>query len=154
MIEDPGYDREIGTEYSLTRGRDRRAFLSFFVLTLAIAAGAFFATVNHVPQMVWADPVARWFGGAIGLLFLAGVAKLGRQAWISGDADFGHFVIGASPALGMLGTVVGLCLVFKNIGSPAALAGGAVAFYSTGCGLVSMILTKALVYVVERGARS
>ena len=150
---------------------DRRTFLSHFVICLAIAAGGYFAYRAGIPQMVAANDVARWFGGAIGALFVWTAVWLGWQAWrintptrwaatfggghkrIDPDVDsaFGHLVELLCPAIGMLGTVVGLSLAFRNAGTPEMMAGAATAFYSTGCGIVAMILTMALTYSLEAG---
>ena len=152
----------------------RLCFLSHFVICLAIVVGGFFAYLNGVPQLVWANDVARYFGVTIGLLFLATMTYLAYEAWgidsvkdnspavrslilerlFPGDTvPFGHMAIWLEPSLGMLGTVVGLTLVFRNLGESTALTGGAVAFYSTGCGLVAMILTMVLVFNIESGIR-
>ncbi len=152
---------------------DHRTFLSHFVLCLAIAAGAYFAYRAGIPQMVAANDVARWFGGAIGALFVWTAVWLGWQAWCvepaagavyrwattdekapcpsQADAHFGHLMQLMFPAIGMLGTVVGLSLAFRNAGTPEMMAGAATAFYSTGCGIVAMILTMGLTYSLENG---
>ena len=59
----------------------RLCFLSHFVIFLAIAVGGFFAYLNGVPQLVWANDVARYFGLMIGLLFLSTLAYLAYEAW-------------------------------------------------------------------------
>ena len=155
---------------------ERRTFLSQFVIMLAIAAGAYFAWRAGIPQLVAANDVARWFGGAIGVLFVWTAVWLGWQAWrvdalpkvtwwmrpdgrptssvnliTEPDAGFGHLMQLMFPAIGMLGTVVGLSLAFRNAGTPEMMAGAATAFYSTGCGIVAMILTMALTYSLESG---
>lgn len=155
---------------------NRITFLSHFVLVLAIAAGAFFAYQAGIPQMVAANDVARWFGGTIGALFVWTAIWLGWQAWLVDtqpktvwwmrpqgtptssvisapevSASFGHLVELLCPAIGMLGTVVGLSLAFKDAGSSAMFAGARTAFFSTGAGIVAMILTMALTFNLERG---
>lgn len=159
---------------------NRLTFLSHFCISLAIAAGAFFAWRAGIPQLVIANNVARWFGGAIGALFVWTAIWLGRQAWrvdtpehYEGDAgwhrgtlpsarlipvphvdaSFGHLVELVFPAIGMLGTVAGLSLAFKDAGSPEMLRGAATAFYSTGCGITAMILTMFLTASLEAGIR-
>ena len=148
---------------------DRRTFLSHFVLCLAFAAGGYFAYRAGIPQMVASNDVARWFGGAIGVLFVWTAVWLGWQAWqadspgewtfvgtqwkrlTSVDPSFGHLVELLCPAIGMLGTVVGLSLAFRNAGTPEMMAGAATAFYSTGTGIVAMVLTMVLTYSLEAG---
>ena len=111
--------------------------------------------------MVYANSVACWFGGAIGLLFIWTAVWLGWKAWtidephphwhsmvrkehfdlhIAPSASFGHLVELLCPAVGMLGTVVGLSLAFRDAGSPEMFKGATTAFYSTGCGIAAMIL--------------
>jgi threonine/homoserine/homoserine lactone efflux protein len=152
-------------------------FLSHFVLCLAISAGAFFAYQAGIPQMVAANDVARWFGGAIGLLFVWTAVWLGWQAWRAdirwtnvtaglssprfnyhpedglADASFGHLVQLLCPAIGMLGTVVGLSLAFKDAGSPEMFKGATTAFFSTGVGITAMILVMVLTANLESGIR-
>ncbi len=141
----------------------RLTFLSHFIICLAITAGAYLAWRAGIPQMVAANDVARWFGGGIGALFVGTAVWLGWQAWEADasyayfetppriDAGFGHLMQLMFPAIGMLGTVVGLSLAFRNAGTPEMMAGAATAFYSTGCGIVAMILTMALTYSLEAG---
>lgn len=152
----------------------RLTFISHFVLVLAISNGAFFAYQAGIPQMVAANDVARWFGGAIGALFVWTAIWLGWQAWLTdsdpycgtdehgayeegpgsrSDASFGHLVELLCPAIGMLGTVVGLSLAFKDAGSSAMFAGARTAFFSTGAGIIAMILTMAMTYSLECGIR-
>jgi hypothetical protein len=135
----------------------RLTFLSHFVICLAIAAGFYFAWRAGIPQMVAENIVGRWFGGVIGTLFVWTAAWLGLLAWFADDsdfevaADFGHLMQLMFPAIGMLGTVVGLSLSFRNAGTPEMMAGAATAFYSTGCGILAMILTMAMTYSLECG---
>jgi hypothetical protein len=125
--------------------------------------------------MVAANDVARWFGGAIGLLFVWTAVWLGWQAWrvednaaavyrwattdemascpSQVDASFGKLVELLCPAIGMLGTVVGLSLAFKDAGSPEMFKGAATAFYSTGCGITAMILVMLMTASLEAGIR-
>jgi MotA/TolQ/ExbB proton channel family len=141
----------------------RSTFTAHFVLCLAFSAGAFFAYQAGIPQMVAANDVARYFGAAIGLLFVWTAVWLGWQAWRTDDADayvegkgnasFGHLVELLCPAIGMLGTVVGLSLAFKDAGSPEMFKGATTAFYSTGAGITAMILVMLMTASLEAGIR-
>ena len=154
--------------------RDHLTFLSWFCLMLAIGAGAFFAGYEGVPQLVLANPSARWFALAVATLFVGVALWLGRQAWhvdeinskpwksVSkaaalaeyADASFGHLAIVLFPSIGLVGTVVGLSIGFRAGADTAGLmAGASTAFYSTGCGLVAMILMMIMVWNLETGIR-
>lgn len=150
----------------------RLTFLSHFVLSLAIAAGAFFAWQSGILLQGCNEPVVRWVGMTIGALFVSGVVWLGWQAWRTdgewihgvdaigeyespaGDASYGDLLILISPAIGLVGTVSGLSVVFGNLGNQAALAtGGSTAFYSARFGIIAMILMAVLVHALETGIK-
>ena len=148
----------------------RRTFLSHFVLSLAIAAAAFFAWQSGILLQGCNEPVVRYVGLTIGALFVSGVVWLGWQAWradvpvrrqpfyvdeaASADASYGDLLILISPAIGLVGTVSGLSVVFGNLGNQAALAtGGSTAFYSARFGIVAMILMAVLSYSLEAGIK-
>jgi len=154
--------------------RDRPAFTAQFVLCLAIAAGAFFAWHQGIPQLVWANSPAGYFGLAITALFVWTASRLLRQAWhvdaISawnnhafrvdalldhGDTWTAHLAVLLFPSIGFVGTVAGLSLSFKAAGVNVAalMAGGSTAFYSTGCGLVAMILMSVMVGNLDAAIR-
>lgn len=134
----------------------RRVFLSHFVLCLACAGVSFFAWSRGVPQAVWANDVAGWFGVTIGAVTLSAMLWLGVQAWRidSADASYGHLVALLCPAIGMLGTVVGLSQSLAKVGEPVQMIASAhTAFYSTGAGIVGMIVTMLLTHSLEAGMR-
>ena len=147
----------------------RRTFLSHFLLCLAVAGAAFFAWKNAVFAMIWANDLSM-MTSAIGALFVGTAMWLGWQAWrqddfasatirsdrpqYEGDSGFGHLAALLSPALGMLGTTIGLSMQAKS------LAGGATSFvalatslYSTGCGVAAYILIMLLTFNLEQGIR-
>ncbi|MGH9208523.1 MAG: hypothetical protein ACRD1G_18550, partial [Acidimicrobiales bacterium] len=62
----------------------RLTFLSHFVLCLAYTGLAFFAWVNGVPQMIWANDMSM-MTSVIGALFVGSTAWLGWQAWRIGE---------------------------------------------------------------------
>ena len=130
-------------------------FLAHFVICLACAAFAFFAWTRGIPQMVWENGAAGWFGAIVAILVLAAAVWLGRQAWREEhDASFGRLVELLCPAVGMLGTVVGLSEAFAHVGDQMAMIRqGHTAFYSTGSGIVGMIVVMVMVYSLERGAK-
>jgi hypothetical protein len=149
------------------------AFLSHFVICLAVAAAAFFAWQNGVPQQIWATDLSHVTNG-IAALFVFGAVYLGWQAWkldeIAGrlayqearaqaiaaqvDVAFGHMLEMLFPALGMLGTVAGLSMQAKNLVSgPASFLALSTGLYSTGCGIVAMVLTMLFVFNLGAGIR-
>ena len=62
----------------------RLTFLSHFVLCLACAGLTFFAWVNGVPQIIWANDMSM-MTSVIGTLFVGSAAWLGWQAWRIGE---------------------------------------------------------------------
>jgi MotA/TolQ/ExbB proton channel family len=139
----------------------RLTFLSHFVIVLACAGVGFFAWTNGVLLQGTQEPVVAGVAATIGALFISGVIWLGWQAWIvdnedgaEGDASYGDYLILIFPAIGLVGTVSGLGVVFAHLGDQAALAvGGAQAFYSARFGIVAMILIATLSYSLERGIK-
>lgn len=141
-----------------TRTHARAAFLSWFVLVLAIAAGAFFATVNHVPQMVWAGDASH-MTSVIAALFVGSVAWIGRQSWRVGsdlavDASFGHLSERLAVMLGLAGTTIGLSLQAKALMSGSASFGAlSTSLYTTATGVVAAGLLAVLTHCLEVGIR-
>jgi len=139
----------------------RLTFLSHFVICLAIAAAAFFATVNGVPQRIWADDMSM-MTSLIAALFVGAALYLGLQAWRVGDrgvrpepsADFGHLAERLCVMAGFVGTAIGLSLQAK------ALAGGSTSFlalatslFTTATGGVSAALIAVMTFNLEAGIR-
>jgi hypothetical protein len=146
-------------------------FLSHFVICLAVAAAAFFAAVNGVPQMIWADDLSR-MTSVIAVIFVGAAVYLGWQAWLADDSrqptnddgpssavhppvsDFGHLAERLSVMAGFVGTAIGLSLQAQ------ALAGGATSFtalatslFTTACGGVSAALLAVMTFNLEVGIR-
>lgn len=151
----------------------RLTFLSHFVLCLAVASATFFAEMNGVFALVWANDQSM-MTSAIGALFVATAAWLGRQAWLADDgeqrtadggdrpssvvrppsSDFGHLAERLLPMLGLFGTAFGLSLQAK------ALSGGAAAFmplatslYCTASGVLAALIVAAMTFNLEAGIR-
>lgn len=134
----------------------RRVFLSHFVICLVCAGASFFAWTKGVPQAVWGNDVAGWFGVAIGSLAISAAIWLGWQAWrVDGaDASYGRLVELLCPAIGMLGTVVGLSQSLAKVGDPVQMIASAhTAFMSTGCGIVAMIVVMVMVHSLDAGIK-
>jgi hypothetical protein len=141
----------------------RLTFLSHFVICLACAASAWFANMNGVLAIIWANDQSM-MTSAIGALFLATAAWLGWQAWradepagnggVPADASFGHLAERLLPMLGLFGTAFGLSLQAK------ALAGGATSFaalatslYTTACGVLAALVVAIMTFNLEQRVR-
>ena len=136
--------------------RGRLCFLSHFVLCLAVAALAFFAWENGVPQTIFADDQSM-ATSVIGALFVGTALYLGRQAWRADEteavsANFGHLAERLAVMCGFVGTAIGLSLQAKS------LAGGATSFtalatslFTTACGGVAAALIAIMTFNLEAG---
>jgi hypothetical protein len=149
----------------------RSTFLSHFVICLAVAAIAFFAVVNGVPQTIWADDLSR-MTSVIAMLFVGASIYLGWQAWRADDghqtteggdplsvlrfpsSDFGHLAERLSVMAGFVGTAIGLSLQAE------ALAGGSTSFtalatslFTTACGGVAAAILAVMTFNLEAGIR-
>lgn len=145
----------------------RRTFTAHWIICLVCAGGFAFAWHYGAPQLIWANDQS-YMTSVIAALFVATAAWVGWQAWIAGDqrfwlnrkasdaaaSDFGHLAALLAPALGMLGTAIGLSMQAK------ALAGGSTSFlalatslYSTGTGVAAFILINVIVFNLEAGIK-
>ena len=142
----------------------RLTFLSHFVICLAVAAAAFFATINGVPQRIWADDMSM-MTSLIAMLFVGASIYLGWQAWLVGErsgpngtpaasADFGHLAERLCVMAGFVGTAMGLSLQAR------ALAGGSTSFvalatslFTTATGGVAAALIAVMTFNLEAGIR-
>ena len=136
----------------------RLTFLSHFVICLAVGSAVFFATINGVPQTIWADDLSR-MTSVIAVLFVGASIHLGWQSWLADDgrqtsSDFGHLAERLSVMAGFVGTAMGLSLQAK------ALAGGATSFtalatslFTTACGGTSAALLAVMTFNLEAGIR-
>lgn len=137
----------------------RATFTAHFVICLACAGASFFAWSKGVPQVIWDNEIARWFGVSSAVFVLAAAIQIGWQAWRVGetavDASFGHYLDELCPSVAMVGTIVGLSMVFGAGGDTVAMIQHAkTAFYCTGCGMVAMIIVRTMTYSLERGIKS
>lgn len=148
----------------------RLCFLSHIVICSACAALAYFAWQSGALIMVWQTD-ASMMTSVIAVLFLVTAGWLGWQAWLADEppqidgedwdslksranADFGHLAALLSPALGMLGTAIGLSLQAKALVNGAASFGAlSTALFTTACGIAGFILISVLVFNVEAGVR-
>ena len=151
----------------------RLTFLSHFVLCLACAGLAFFAWVNGVPQMIWANDMSM-MTSVIGALFVGSAAWLGWQAWRIGEpmsnyrrrtgappsstflpsSDYGHLAERLCVMVGFVGTAIGLSMQARS------LAGGATSFtalatslFTTASGGTAAALIAIMTFNLEAGVR-
>ena len=151
----------------------RLTFLSHFVLCLACAGLAFFAWVNGVPQMIWANDMSM-MTSVIGALFVGSAAWLGWQAWQIGEpmsnyrrrtgapasstllpsSDYGHLAERLCVMVGFVGTAIGLSMQARS------LAGGATSFtalatslFTTASGGTAAALIAIMTFNLEAGVR-
>jgi len=149
----------------------RLTFLSHFIISLAVAAAAFFAQENGVFATIWANDQSH-MTSAIAALFVGTVLWLGWQAWRAddppkvltpgrisvyaflrgADASFGHLAERLAVMMGFVGTAIGLALQAK------ALAGGATSFtalatslYTTASGGTAAALIAVMTWALEQG---
>lgn len=150
----------------------RLTFLSHFVLCLACAGLAFFASVNGVPQIIWSNDMSM-MTSVISALFVGSAAWLGWQAWRIGEpmlddtgrndvpssfafpsSDYGHLAERLCVMAGFVGTAIGLSLQAKS------LAGGATSFtplatslFTTATGGTAAALIAIMTFNLEVGVR-
>src|SRR5271165_6907952 len=151
----------------------RLTFLSHFVICLACAALAFFALINDVPQVIWANDQS-YMTSVIGALFVGSAVYLGWRAWLVDDVlpqhlggafkrvlqiddidpAYGHLAERLCVMAGFVGTAIGLSLQAK------ALAGGSTSFtalatslFTTACGGASAALLAVMTFKLEAGIR-
>ena len=151
----------------------RFTFLSHFILCLGCAGIAFFAWVNGVPQMIWANDMSM-MTTVIGVLFIGSAVQLGYQAWRIGDpmssdsrrtgarsssaplplSDYGHLAERLCVMTGFVGTAIGLSMQAKS------LAGGATSFtalatslFTTASGGIAAMVIAIMTFNLEAGVR-
>jgi hypothetical protein len=143
---------------------NRLTFLSHFLLSLAVGAGAFLAWRAGALAAVWESDKSM-MTSAIGALLIGTLAWLGRQAWRADDperhyfkynidASFGHLSERLAVILGFVGTAIGLSLQAK------ALAGGSASFdalatslFTTASGGTAAGIIAVATYNLEVGLR-
>ena len=153
---------------------ERRAFLLWFVETLAVAGAMFFAWTRGVPQTIWAND-ASMMTSAIGALFVVTAAWLGWQAWLSdsppkylgldgygrrieaipgGSLDFGHNAERWCVMLGFVGTAIGLSMQAKSLSAGAtSFVALATSLFTTASGGTAALLIGVMTYSLEVGIR-
>ena len=150
----------------------RLTFISHFVLCLACAGLAFFAWVNGVPQMIWANDLSM-MTSVIAALFGGSAVWLGWQAWRIGEpmstdgrrtctapssflplSDYGHLAERLCVMSGFVGTAIGLSMQARS------LAGGATSFtalatslFTTASGGTAAALIAIMTFNLEAGVR-
>lgn len=153
--------------------RPRLTFLSHFVLCLGCTGLGFFAWINGVPQMIWANDMSM-MTSVIGALFLGATAWIGWQTWRIGEAtssdggqtnapssftllpssDFGHLAERLSVMAGFVGTAIGLSLQAKSLAGGATSFGAlATSLFTTASGGTAAALIAIMTFNLEAGVR-
>jgi hypothetical protein len=148
-------------------------FLSHFVLCLACAGLAFFAAVNGVPQIIWANDMSM-MTTVIGALFISSATWLGWQAWRIGEprpndggrsdapwsffllpsSDFGHLAERLCVMAGFIGTAIGLSLQAKSLaGGVTSFTALATSLFTTASGGTAAALIAIMTFNLEAGVR-
>jgi hypothetical protein len=148
-------------------------FLSHFVLCLACAGLTFFAAVNGVPQIIWANDMSM-MTSVIGTLFVGSAAWLGWQAWRIGEpmlddtgrncaplsfaflpsSDYGHLAERLCVMAGFIGTAIGLSLQAKSLAEGASsFTPLATSLFTTASGGTAAALIAIMTFNLEVGVR-
>jgi hypothetical protein len=150
----------------------RLTFLSHFILCLACAGLAFFAWVNGVPQMVWANDMSM-MTSVIGALFVGSAAWLGWQTWRVGEpmstdrggagappssflplSDYGHLAERLCVMAGFVGTAIGLSMQARSLaGGATSFAALATSLFTTASGGTAAALIAIMTFNLEAGVR-
>jgi hypothetical protein len=151
----------------------RLTFLSHFVLCLAFAGLAFFAWVNDVPQVIWANDMSM-MTSVIGALFISSATWLGWQAWRIGDptsddggrsvapspfvslpsSNYGHLAERLCVMAGFVGTAIGLSLQAKSLASGVtSFTALATSLFTTASGGTAAALIAIMTFNLEAGVR-
>ncbi len=151
----------------------RLTFLSHFVLCLACAGLAFFAWVNGVPQIIWANDMSM-MTSVIGALFIGSATSLGWQAWRIGEPmfddggpsgapssfaflpspDYGHLAERLCVMAGFVGTAIGLSLQAKSLaGGVTSFTALATSLFTTASGGTAAALIAIMTFNLEAGVR-
>jgi hypothetical protein len=151
----------------------RLTFLSHFVLCQACAGLAFFAWVNGVPQMIWANDMSMMTSG-IGALFAGSTVWLGWQAWRIGEpmsnergeapaptssaflpsSDYGYLAERLCVMAGFVGTAIGLSMQARSLaGGAASFTALATSLFTTASGGIAAALIAIMTFNLEVGVR-
>src|SRR6185437_439311 len=143
-----------------------------YVLCLVCLGVFSFAWRYGVPQLIWARD-ASYMTSVIAALVVGTAVWLGWQAWLldapmqygppdhvphypsdAANADFGQEAQLLAPALGMLGTVIGLSMQAKALVAGAASLGAlSTSLFTTGVGIAGFIVLKVLTLNLEAGIK-
>ena len=144
----------------------RRTFTAHWILCLICAGSFWFAWGYGIPQLVYASD-ASMMTSAIAAMVVGSAAWLGWQAWLAEDravvngrlvaaasSDFGEEAQLLAPALGMLGTVIGLSMQAKALVAGAAGLGAlSTSLFTTGAGIAGFIVLKVMTLNLEAGIK-
>jgi hypothetical protein len=142
-----------------------KPFYIWWVTNLAVASGVFWAYYHGIVHEIWADDITM-ITTALAVLYVVTTAMIGYIAYTK---DFTNKIVDACwflseqmLALGMLGTVLGFIYLLTSsitsasVSDPASLAtllanmsvGLGIALYTNAIGILSSLITKALLYAV------
>jgi len=152
-----------------------RVFLQWIMLLISFATAAFFAGYYGILGMIWQTDVT-FMTSVIAGLFVVSVFYLGWSSWrydnggrmqgAVADTGVGRASAYVITLVGLLGTVIGLTMQVRAMGSIGADVGSLLgflktvsvalgsAFLATGCGIVGsigiVIMTANLDYFIDR----
>jgi len=142
-----------------------KPFYIWWITNLIVASGVFWAWHSGIIAKIWHDDVTMITSG-LAVLYLVTTAMIGYIAYTK---DFTNKIVDACwflseqmLALGMLGTVIGFIYLLTSgitsasVTDPASLAallanmsvGLGIALYTNATGILSSLITKALLYAV------
>jgi hypothetical protein len=142
-----------------------KPFYIWWVTNLFVASGVFWAWHNGIIAKIWHDDVTM-ITSLLAILYIVTTAMIGYIAYTK---DFTNKMVDACwflseqmLALGMLGTVIGFIYLLTSgitsasVTDPASLAtllanmsvGLGIALYTNATGILSSLITKALLYAV------
>lgn len=142
-----------------------KPFYIWWVTNLAVASGVFWAWYHGIISKIWHDDVTM-ITTALAVLYVITTLLIGYVAYTkdfkSKIVDACWFLSEQMLALGMLGTVVGFIYLLTSgitsasVTDPASLAallanmsvGLGIALYTNATGILSSLITKALLYAV------
>jgi flagellar motor component MotA len=142
-----------------------KPFYIWWITNLIVASGIFWAWHSGIIAKIWHDDVTMITSG-LAVLYLVTTVMIGYIAYTK---DFTNKIVDACwflseqmLALGMLGTVIGFIYLLTSgitsasVTDPASLAallanmsvGLGIALYTNATGILSSLITKALLYAV------
>ena len=142
-----------------------KPFYIWWITNLAVASGVFWAWYHGIISKIWHDDVTM-ITSVLAILYIVTTLLVGYVAYTknfkSKIVDACWFLSEQMLALGMLGTVVGFIYLLTSgitsasVTDPASLAtllanmsvGLGIALYTNATGILSSLITKALLYAV------